>query len=70
MCDSLFRPFISSKKGGSGTGLGLAVTHKIIEEHGGRIHVETSPDGGARFVLELPMGQALAAGNEGRTVTP
>ena len=54
MRDSLFRPFISSKKGGSGTGLGLAVTHKIIEEHGGRIHVETSPDGGARFILELP----------------
>ncbi len=55
MYDSLFRPFLSNKKGNDGTGLGLAVTHKIFEEHGGRIDVETSPEGGARFVLELPM---------------
>ena len=55
MADLLFRPFLSNKKGNSGTGLGLAVTHKIIEEHGGRIDIETSPVGGSRFVLELPM---------------
>ena len=55
MADSLFRPFLSSKKGSGGTGLGLAVTHKIFEEHGGKIDIETSPDGGARFVLELPL---------------
>lgn len=55
MYDSLFRPFQSDKKGSGGTGLGLAVTHKIFEEHGGRIDVETAPDGGARFVLELPL---------------
>ena len=55
MYDSLFRPFLSSKKGSGGTGLGLAVTHKIFEEHGGRIDIETSPSRGARFVLELPM---------------
>ena len=54
IADSLFRPFLSHKKGG-GTGLGLAVTHKIFEEHGGRIGIETSSRGGARFVLELPM---------------
>ena len=57
MADSLFRPFISHKKGSGGTGLGLAVTHKIFEEHGGRIEVETSSLGGARFVLELPIQQ-------------
>ncbi|MCL2623165.1 MAG: ATP-binding protein [Planctomycetaceae bacterium] len=55
MYDSLFRPFLSSKKGSGGTGLGLAVTHKIFEEHGGRIDIETSPNGGARFILELPL---------------
>ncbi|MCL2117363.1 MAG: ATP-binding protein [Planctomycetaceae bacterium] len=55
MCDSLFRPFLSNKKGSGGTGLGLAVTHKIFEEHGGRIDIGTSPGGGARFVLELPL---------------
>jgi len=56
MVESLFRPFTSHKKG-SGTGLGLAVTNKIFEEHGGRIDVGTSSHGGARFVLELPMQQ-------------
>ena len=60
MVDSLFRPFQSNKKGGSGTGLGLAVTHKIFEEHGGRIDIETAPDGGARFILELPIQQSEA----------
>jgi signal transduction histidine kinase len=51
--ETLFRPFSSEKKG-RGTGLGLAVTEKIIKEHGGRVLVESSPSGGARFVLELP----------------
>jgi len=57
MADSLFRPLISQKKGNGGTGLGLAVTHKIVEEHGGRIDIGTSSHGGARFVLELPMNR-------------
>jgi signal transduction histidine kinase len=51
--EMLFRPFSSQKKG-RGTGLGLAVTEKIIKEHSGRVLVENSPTGGARFVLELP----------------
>jgi len=55
MYDSLFRPFQSDKKGSGGTGLGLAVTHKIFEEHGGQIDIETVPEGGTRFVLELPL---------------
>ena len=55
MHESLFRPFLSKKKGNAGTGLGLAVTHKIVEEHHGRIRIADSPDGGARFILELPM---------------
>ena len=55
MYDSLFRPFQSNKKGNGGTGLGLAVTHKIFEEHGGQIRIDAAPDGGARFVLELPL---------------
>ncbi|MDR1382356.1 MAG: FHA domain-containing protein [Planctomycetaceae bacterium] len=55
MFDSLFRPFLSNKKGNVGTGLGLAVTHKIFEEHGGQIRLGVSPSGGARFILELPL---------------
>jgi signal transduction histidine kinase/pSer/pThr/pTyr-binding forkhead associated (FHA) protein len=49
----LFSPFISSKKG-RGTGLGLPVSQKILAEHGGRIHVDSKPGRGARFILEIP----------------
>jgi len=42
-----------------GTGLGLALTRRIVEHHGGRIHVEDAPGGGACFVVSLPeSGQA------------
>lgn len=49
---SLFKPFVSTKV--KGTGIGLAICKKIIEEHGGSIRVETSRLGGARFVISLP----------------
>lgn len=49
----LFRPFFSKNKS-SGTGLGLAVTAKIIHEHKGEITIADSPLGGARFIIELP----------------
>jgi signal transduction histidine kinase len=51
--DRMFTLFVS-KKGGRGTGLGLPVTHKIVHEHGGQLHVETEPNRGSRFVIELP----------------
>ncbi len=51
----IFEPFYSSK-GSKGTGLGLAVTAKILAEHGGSVRVETGRLGGCRFVLALPAG--------------
>lgn len=54
MREVLFRPFASKNKSG-GTGLGLAVTHKIVQEHKGRITIDNSPLGGARFVVMLPL---------------
>ncbi|MHB8902065.1 MAG: ATP-binding protein [Thermoguttaceae bacterium] len=50
---ALFRPFVSTKKG-RGTGLGLPVSQKILNEHGGRICVVSQPGRGSRFTLELP----------------
>jgi signal transduction histidine kinase len=49
----IFNPFFSSK-GSRGTGLGLAVSQKILKEHGGRILVESRPSEGSRFTLEFP----------------
>ncbi|MFM1867555.1 MAG: hypothetical protein RL591_963 [Planctomycetota bacterium] len=49
----LFEPFVSSK-GQRGTGLGLAVAHKIAERHGGRLEVEQTSRKGTTFALVLP----------------
>jgi PAS domain S-box-containing protein len=53
----LFTPMFSSK-GGKGTGLGLLVTGKLIEEHKGSIDIETSPGTGSRFTIRLPYERA------------
>jgi signal transduction histidine kinase len=60
----IFDPFFTTKPVGEGTGLGLSLSHGIIERHGGSIHVESEPDRGATFVIDLPLvpiGDALAA---------
>ncbi|MFQ5877511.1 MAG: PAS domain-containing sensor histidine kinase [Acidobacteriota bacterium] len=49
--DRLFLPSFSTRKGG---GLGLAIVHRIVTDHRGRIRVEDNPPHGARFVIELP----------------
>ena len=51
--DAIFHVFVS-RKGGRGTGLGLPVSRKIMEEHGGQITVESEPGKGSAFTLELP----------------
>ncbi len=48
----MFQPDFSRRPGG--TGLGLAIVDQIVAAHGGRIHVEDNPGGGARLVIEIP----------------
>jgi len=54
MHQRIFDPFFTTKDPDKGTGLGLSLSHGIVAEMGGRIWVEDSPLGGARFVVDLP----------------
>ncbi|MGE3182247.1 MAG: ATP-binding protein, partial [Phycisphaerae bacterium] len=56
--DMIFRPFHSTK-GHGGTGLGLAVAHKLVREHGGAIDLAHPVDGGVEFHVKLPAGASL-----------
>jgi two-component system NtrC family sensor kinase len=52
--ENIFAVFVSHK-GGRGTGLGLPVSRKIMEEHGGQIHLTSTLGEGSKFILELPV---------------
>jgi signal transduction histidine kinase len=51
----------SRSRGDGGTGIGLAIARSIVEAHDGRIWVDAAPEGGSRFVVELPIGAGAPA---------
>jgi signal transduction histidine kinase len=55
---NIFRPFYTTK--GNGTGLGLSLARRIVEEHHGRIEVTSEVGKGTRFLVELPFRQDAA----------
>lgn len=50
----LFKSFVTTKPSGKGTGLGLRICNRIVEEMGGKISVANRPEGGARFTILVP----------------
>jgi two-component system, NtrC family, nitrogen regulation sensor histidine kinase NtrY len=72
MRERLFLPYFSTKH--RGTGLGLAIAAKIVQDHHGEIRAEQNTPAGARFILELPLAEALNGdtevnGNGAKTVS-
>jgi two-component system NtrC family sensor kinase len=54
LIDRIFDPFFTTKPVGEGTGLGLTISYKIVEEHSGFIDVKSEPGKGASFIITLP----------------
>jgi two-component system NtrC family sensor kinase len=62
--EKIFEPFFTTKPPGKGTGLGLSISHTILDEHHGRLRLETEVGQGATFTIELPILEVEAAALE------
>ncbi len=68
--DRIFEPFYTTKERGRGTGLGLAVVHGIVSDHGGSITCHSAPEAGTRFCIELPTCAPIAPQDDSRVGGP
>jgi signal transduction histidine kinase len=56
--ERIFDPFYTTRDVGQGTGLGLTVARDVVQAHGGRIAVQSTPGSGTTFTIELPVARA------------
>lgn len=57
--DRMFEPFFTTKAAGNGAGLGLSISHQIVEKHGGTLKCYSEPGYGATFWIQIPIQQAM-----------
>jgi signal transduction histidine kinase/CheY-like chemotaxis protein len=60
----IYDPFFTTKANGEGTGLGLSIALGFVRQHGGTISQLSSPQGGSRFIVELPVAAGIPVTNE------
>ncbi|MCU0919862.1 MAG: PAS domain S-box protein, partial [Burkholderiaceae bacterium] len=63
--ERIFEPFTSTKEAGRGSGMGLAMVHGIVHDHGGHVIVETAPGAGSVFRVLLPPARGAPRGETG-----
>ena len=54
----IFEPYYTTKEEGKGTGLGMVITKRIIEEHKGELLIDTAPDEGSTVTIRLPLASS------------
>lgn len=66
----IFLPLFTTKTSDRGTGLGLAIVRRVVNDHGGRVHVRSTPGTGTAFTVAFPLAAAARAVDDDITVPP
>lgn len=61
--EKVFDPFFTTKPVGQGTGLGMSISYRVIQNHSGNITVESEVGKGAKFTITLPVNQSVSNGS-------